>query len=166
MLFSPGSKVALFLAFGLLILGVVACLGPGLAPLAEEGILWALLVMSAVALPAALNLWRYERAPLGCAVIPLSFLLGGLAVWLARPPWEQALALALPNLGFLGAELLLRPLLRERRLVVVGSHALPAPRRFHLVTRPTEQLSGDALALRDWLIARLASWDEMDSPEA
>jgi len=78
-----------------------------------------------------------------------------------------ALQAAQDGVGLLlGWRRLIDPLLRERRLVVVGSHALPAPRRFHLVTRPTEQLSGDALALRDWLIARLASWDEMDSPEA
>lgn len=77
-----------------------------------------------------------------------------------------ALQAAQDGVGLLlGWRRLINPLLREGRLVVVGPHALPAPRRFHLVTRPADQLSDNALILRDWLIGRLSGMGEVNSSQ-
>lgn len=55
----------------------------------------------------------------------------------------------------LGWRRLIAPMMRREELVAVGAHSIPAPRRFHLVTRPESELSSDAILLRDWLIRTL-----------
>lgn len=53
----------------------------------------------------------------------------------------------------LGWQRLVRPLLRSGQLVQIGPYSLPAPHRFHVVSRPQAELSEGARLLRDWIVA-------------
>lgn len=52
----------------------------------------------------------------------------------------------------LGWRRLLTPMRQSGALLPIGSHALPAPHRFHLVSRPETELSPSARRVRDWII--------------
>lgn len=55
----------------------------------------------------------------------------------------------------LGWQRLLSPLLEAGSLQAVSPHAIAAPRRFHLVSRPAAELSLPARRLRSWIISRV-----------
>lgn len=52
----------------------------------------------------------------------------------------------------LGWKTLIAPMLKSRKLAVIGPHILPAPHAFCLVAPPTEQLSDNARKLHDWIM--------------
>ncbi|WP_395334688.1 LysR substrate-binding domain-containing protein [Novosphingobium sp. BL-8H] len=62
----------------------------------------------------------------------------------------------------LGWKRLIAPFLESGRLEAIRGHSIPAPRRFHLITRPEEELSEPAKQLRAWL---LDTMDEIISSE-
>jgi hypothetical protein len=84
--------------------------GPALAELAEHRIELAIAITGAVAVPALANLLRYKRSPWGCAVLPASFALYGLAYFLDRSGLECTVALGAPNALFLAWHVILKPL--------------------------------------------------------
>ncbi|CUK10347.1 Gcv operon activator [Ruegeria denitrificans] len=47
---------------------------------------------------------------------------------------------------------LTQPLLQSGKLVTIGPHGLTAPSLFYLVGRPDEELSGNARALKTWIV--------------
>lgn len=70
---------------------------------------------------------------------------------------------AIDGLGLiLGWKRLIDPFLRSGQLQVIKGHSIPAPRRFHLITRPSPELSDAAQRLQAWL---LESMDELSSSE-
>ncbi len=116
MLFDPESNLDLLVALLGLVLALVAIVAPALEPLIAQGRPGlALLLVAVVGLPPLLNLARYRRAPGGCAVLPLGFLLCGAVYLLGGSPLEWALALAAPNVLFLVGDAALRPLVRRER---------------------------------------------------
>lgn len=67
-----------------------------------------------------------------------------------------ALAMAEDGAGVvLGWKRLISPLLQRGTLVVLGDNGIDAPNRFHLVSRPSHQLSSHAQRLLAWLLADL-----------
>ena len=53
----------------------------------------------------------------------------------------------------LGWEQLISPLLNRGDLRIVTPHVLSAPQKFYLICKPEEELTPNALMLRDWIIA-------------
>ena len=97
MLFSQDNDLDLFFALGGVVIGLMIALRPAMSELGQP---WGTLLAIAVAVPTVSNLLRYKSAPLGCAVVPLGFLLWVLAWQLGRTWTERALLLGGPNLVF------------------------------------------------------------------
>lgn len=97
MLFSQDNDLDLFFALGGVVIGLMIVLRPAMSELGQP---WGTLLAIAVAVPTVSNLLRYKSAPLGCAVVPLGFLLWVVAWQLGRTWTERALLLGGPNLVF------------------------------------------------------------------
>ncbi|GGE61768.1 LysR substrate-binding domain-containing protein [Actibacterium pelagium] len=67
--------------------------------------------------------------------------------------YSVALQLSQKGAGIaLGWKRLIQPMLDNGKLVVVGNHSLPAPKEFFLAGLPDEELSPNALKLKDWIL--------------
>ncbi|HBP16438.1 MAG TPA: hypothetical protein DEA08_01420 [Planctomycetes bacterium] len=97
MLFSQDNDLDLFFALGGVVIGLMIVLRPAMSELGQP---WGTLLAIAVAVPTVSNLLRYKSAPVGCAVVPLGFLLWVVAWQLGRTWTERALLLGAPNLVF------------------------------------------------------------------
>ena len=70
--------------------------------------------------------------------------------------YSMALDLAEDGAGIvLGLQRLIQPRLAQKSLVRLTDFSMDAPHSFHLISRPEEQLSSNAILLRDWLIDNL-----------
>lgn len=67
----------------------------------------------------------------------------------------------------LGWKRLSRPLITSGQLHPIAPYVMPAPQRFHLVSKPDDELSEAALKLKNWIIEEIRlSSDEINSSEA
>jgi len=67
--------------------------------------------------------------------------------------YSVALQLARKGVGLaLGWQHLIEPMLASGKLVVIEPHVLEAPNQFYLVGRPDDDLSENALKLKNWII--------------
>lgn len=156
MLFDPRSNFDLFLALGGVVLALVMVLPPAVAELGVERGHWAALLCAGVAIPLVANLLRYRKAKLGCAVVPLGFVLCGIAWGLQRPWTERALLLGAPNLLFFAWEFGVAPLVAWRSALAGRSAVAAAVEARELgpylahADPMTRALAGEALAKMPW----------------
>lgn len=115
---------------------------PGLAELAEQRLI------HLIAEDANWTTWQRWFEALGYQ--------GGIASGIQVNNYSIALAAAEDEAGVaLGWRRLVQPLLDSGALCVLSDFALDAPNRFYLVTLPADQLSANAIRLRDGLLEQL-----------
>ncbi|UWR90542.1 LysR substrate-binding domain-containing protein [Phaeobacter inhibens] len=80
---------------------------------------------------------------------------GDIAAGTRVTSYSVALQIARKGAGVaLGWRRLIQPMLDSGKLAIVGRHSVPAPREFYLVGLPDDELSPNALKLKQWILSQ------------